>query len=217
MTRTRTALVLVFVFGALPIGLGWPKSVRAQRSSASSAQSNQTEPQAPAQTPSSTATAAPKSVLDNFAWLEGRWRGEWGPRIAEQAWLGPKGGEMLGVFRLAEADKTLVIELFTLVENSDGVNFYFRHFTPQLLPWEKSDATVLNLAKFDTTTFDFENPSNGMPKRSILTRIDADTYTSRSEIIPESGDMQVIEITYHRQKPAPEKPNAGNVAHRKKP
>lgn len=217
MTRTRTALVLVFVFGALPIGLGWPKSVRAQRSSASSAQSNQTEPQAPAQTASSPATVAPKSVLDNFAWLEGRWRGEWGPRVAEQAWLGPKGGEMLGVFRLVEADKTLVIELFTLVEKSDGVNFYFRHFTPQLLPWEKSDATVLNLGEFDTKKFNFENPRDGMPKRSILTRIDADTYTSRSEIIPESGEMQVIEITYHREKPAPEKPSAGSAVHRKKP
>jgi len=217
MTRTRSGIALVFVFGLLPICFGLPKAVRAQRGSASTAQSGENQTQTPAQAASSPAAAAPKSVLDNFAWLEGRWRGEWGPRIAEQAWLGPKGGEMLGVFRLAEADKTLVIELFTLVENSDGVNFYFRHFTPQLLPWEKSDATVLNLAKFDTTTFDFENPSNGMPKRSILTRIDADTYTSRSEIIPESGDMQVIEITYHRQKPAPEKPNAGNVAHRKKP
>jgi hypothetical protein len=217
MTRTRTALVLVFVFGAFPIGLGWPKSVPAQRSSASNSQSNQTEPQAPAQTPSSTANAAPKSVLDHFAWLEGRWRGEWGPRVAEQAWLGPKAGEMLGVFRLAEGDKTLVIELFTLVEKSDGVNLYFRHFTPQLLPWEKSDAAVLNLGEFDTKKFDFENPLDGMPKRSILTRIDADTYTSRSEIIPESGEMQVIEITYHRQKPAPEKPSAGSAGHPKKP
>jgi Domain of unknown function (DUF6265) len=216
MTRTRTGIALVFVFGLLPICFGLPQALRAQRSSASSEQSSGTRTQAAAQTPSSTATAA-KSALDHLAWLEGRWRGDWGPRVAEQAWLGPKAGEMLGVFRLVEADKTLVIELFTLVEKSDGVDLYFRHFTPQLLPWEKTDAAVLNLGEFDANKFDFENPHDGMPKRSVFTRIDADTFTSRSELIPESGDMQVIEITYHREKPASEKPNAGSAAHPKKP
>ena len=217
MTRARTGIALVFVFGVLPMCLGLQQSARAQRSSASSEQSGETRTQPSAGAASSTAIDAPKSVLDHFAWLEGRWRGEWGPRVAEQSWLGPKAGEMLGVFRVAEGDKTLVIELFTLVEKSDGVDFYFRHFTPQLLPWEKSDATLLNLGEFDANKFDFENPHDGMPKRSILTRIDADTFTSRSEIVPDSGEMQVIEITYHREKPAPEKPSAGSAAHRKKP
>lgn len=216
MTRTRTALVLVFVCGVLSISVAWPEAARAQGNSASSAQAEQALAPSPPQSPSS-ATAATKSALDNFAWLEGRWRGEWGPRVAEQIWLGPKAGEMLGVFRLVEGDKTLVLELFTLVEKSGGVDFYFRHFTPQLLPWEKSDATVLNLAKFDTTTFDFENSRDAMPKRSILTRVDADTYVARSELIPENGEPQIIEITYHRQKPAAEKPSGGSAGHQKKP
>ena len=216
MTRTRTALVLVFVCGVLSISVAWPEAARAQGNSASSAQAEQALAPSPPQSPSS-ATAATKSALDNFAWLEGRWRGEWGPRLAEQIWLGPKAGEMLGVFRLVEGDKTLVLELFTLVEKSGGVDFYFRHFTPQLLPWEKSDATVLNLAKFDTTTFDFENSRDAMPKRSILTRVDADTYVARSELIPENGEPQIIEITYHRQKPAAEKPSGGSAGHQKKP
>ena len=217
MTRTRTGVALVFVFGLLPMCFGLQEAVRAQRNSSGSPQSSDTQTQPLAGTLSSTAGTAPKPVLDHFAWLEGRWRGAWGPRVAEQSWLGPKAGEMLGVFRLAEGDKTLVIELFTLVEKSDGVDFYLRHFTPQLLPWEKSDSTVLNLGEFDANKFDFENPRDGMPKRSILTRIDADTFTSRSEIVPDSGDMQVIEITYHREKPAPEKPSAGSAERRKKP
>ena len=216
MTRTRTGVALVFVFGLLPICVGLPKSAQAQSNSQGAAQSHETQAPLPIQGGGSAAIVS-KPALDNFAWLEGRWRGEWGPRVAEQEWLGPKAGEMLGVFRVVEADKTLVIELFTLVEKSGGVDFYFRHFTPQLLPWEKSDATVLNLGEFDANKFAFENPRDGMPKRSILTRIDADTFTSRSEIIPDSGDMQVVEITYHREKPAPEKPSAGSVEHRKKP
>ncbi|MGD0545991.1 MAG: DUF6265 family protein [Candidatus Acidiferrales bacterium] len=160
-------------------------------------------------------TASPS--LADFSWLEGAWRGEWGPRTAEQVWLAPKAGETLGIFRLVENEKTLVIELFTLVQNSNGIDFYLRHFTPQLIPWEKSDATLLHLASHGDTRFEFENPANGMPKRAILTRLDADTFVARSEIIPESGEIQVVEITYHRQNSAAEKPNAGNAAHRKKP
>jgi hypothetical protein len=160
---------------------------------------------------------ANRPSLADFSWLEGTWRGEWGPRTAEQVWLAPQAGVALGIFRLVENDKTLVVELFTLVENSSGIDFYLRHFTPQLIPWEKSEATLLHLASHSDTKFEFENPANGMPKRAILTRQDADTFVARSEIIPESGEIQVVEIIYHRQKPAAENPSAGNAAHRKKP
>jgi Domain of unknown function (DUF6265) len=163
------------------------------------------------------AAQATRPSLGDFSWLEGTWRGEWGPRSAEQVWLAPQAGVALGIFRLVENDKTLVVELFTLVENSSGIDFYLRHFTPQLIPWEKSDATLLRLASHSDTKFEFENSANGMPKRAILTRLDADTFVARSEIIPESGEIQVVEIIYHRQKTAAENPSAGNAAHRKKP
>lgn len=155
--------------------------------------------------------------LADLGWLEGRWRGDWGPRIAEQVWMAPKAGLMLGVFRLIEGDKPLVIELFSMVQRPDGINFYFRHFTSELVPWEKSDATMLNLASMDGKKIDFENPASGMPQRSILTRIDADTYTSRSELVPQTGDTQVIEITYHRQPQVGPAANAGSGGHPKKP
>jgi len=167
--------------------------------------------------PSPQAQKVPAVKLTDFGWLEGRWRGDWGPRVAEQVWMPPKAGLMLGVFRLIEGDKPLVIELFSMVQRPDGINFYFRHFTPELVPWEKSEATVLNLTNVDGRKIEFENPVNGMPKRSIFTRIDADTYTSRSELVPETGDTQIIEITYHRQPQVGATPNAGNGAHQKKP
>jgi hypothetical protein len=170
---------------------------------------------APAPTPvAPPAPPQPKPSLSDFSWLEGRWRGDWGPRVAEQVWLPPKAGTMLGTFRLVENEKILVIELFTLVEKPDGIDFYFRHFTPELVPWEKTDATILNLSTLDAKKADFENPVNGQPKHAILMRVDPDTYTSRSEIVPEQGDPQVIEITYHRQKTSDEKANAGNAARR---
>jgi len=168
----------------------------------------------PATASTSDTPPAPKATLADFAWLEGSWRGDWGPRIAEQAWSAPKAGVMTGIFRLVENDKTLVIELFTLVENPNGIDLYIRHFTPELVPWEKSTATLLKLSTLDAKKIDFENPVDGLPKHAILLRLDPDTYTSRSEIVPDNGDPQVTEITYHRQKTPPEKPNAGSAARR---
>ena len=115
----------------------------------------------------------------------------------------PKSDTMVGTFQLSENGQTLVIELFTLVEKPDGISFYLRHFTPALLPWEKSDPTVLKLASADSKEIVLENPVTGQPKRAVIRRIDADTYVSRSEIVPDKGDMQIIEITYHRMREAP--------------
>jgi Domain of unknown function (DUF6265) len=166
------------------------------------------------------ALAAPEAAsspnLSDFSWLEGRWRGDWGPRVAEQIWTAPKAGTMVGDFRLIENDKVLVIEFFTLLEKNGGINFYFRHFTPELVPWEKSDATLLKLTAVEAKKIDFENPANGKPKRVVFTRIDTDTYTWRSEIITERGDPQVVEITYHRQPLADIAPNSSAAAHPKK-
>jgi hypothetical protein len=171
---------------------------------------------APASQQVLTATAQ-HPTLDQFSWLEGRWRGEWGSRVAEQTWLEPKAGEIAGLFRVIEREKTLVLELFSLVEKPEGIQFYLRHLTPELLPWEKSDATVLKLESMDGTKATFVNAANGEPKRLIFTRVDADTYTQRSEIEPAEGEPQVIEITLYRQKPPAATTSAGSAARRKKP
>jgi Domain of unknown function (DUF6265) len=149
-----------------------------------------------------THVAASPATLADFAWLEGRWRGDWGPRVAEQVWMSPKAGLMLGTLRLVEDNKTLLIELFALLQKPGGVEFRFRHFTPELAPWEKSGATVLTLESFDAKRVVFVNSVNGQPKRAIIRRIDQDSYVSRSEIVPASGAIEVIEIIYHRQKPS---------------
>jgi Domain of unknown function (DUF6265) len=215
--RNRIRVLFLFVFGtALAFAASSPANV-AQQSGGAGAQPQATsatvpDPSAPPIPPQ--LIASPK--LSDLAWLEGRWRADWGPRTAEQVWMAPKAGMMLGDFRVIENGKVLVIELFTLVEKSGGINFYFRHFTPELVPWEKSDGTLLKLSIADAKRFDFENPTNGKPKRAIFTRVDADTYIARSEIIPESGDPQIIEITYHRQPLAAVAPNSGAGAHPKK-
>jgi Domain of unknown function (DUF6265) len=147
-----------------------------------------------------TSTAQTKPTLSDFAWLTGRWQGAWGPRIAQQVWMPPKGGVMLGAFQTIDNGDTLVIEIYTIVEKPGGISLYFRHFTPTLEPWEVSKPTVLKLASSTPKLIKFDNTVDGEPKSSIIRKIDADTYVSRSEIVPDKGDTQIVEITYHRQR-----------------
>lgn len=183
---------------AISLGSGF------RRADSSAAAYGRTPPRLYAHGPAQGQAAANSAAtLDSLAWLDGRWRGDWGPRVAEQVWLPSSAGLMVGTFRLVEDDKPLLIELFALLQTPDGIEFRFRHFTQELAPWEKGESTVLDLQSADGTKFVFVNPVNGQPKRAILTRVDPDTYISRSEILPESGGTQIIEITYHRQKPSP--------------
>ena len=190
-------------------------AVRAQQATSKSSQPDEKTNRAPVST--SPGDSAQSPTLARLSWLKGQWRGEWGSRIAEQTWLEPNAGEIAGLFRLVEGEKTLVLEIFSLVEKPEGVQLYLRHLTPELLPWEKSDATLLKLESLDATKATFVNLVNGEPKRTAFIRLDADTYTLRSEIEPADGEPQVIEITFHRQKPQPAASSAGSAGHPKKP
>jgi len=155
-----------------------------------------TEPAKAQNAPANTA----KPSLSDFTWLEGKWEGNWGPRLAEQVWLSPKGGELPGLFRVVENDKPLVLELFSIIESSDGIEMRIRHFTPSLAPWEQSSIAILRLANMEGSNAVFENTSGGQPSRQTLIRVDADTYTARTEISQGANNKQVTEIRFHRVK-----------------
>lgn len=110
-----------------------------------------------------------------------------------------RAGVMVGSFQLTGNRKTLVVELFTLVQTSDGIEYRIRHFTPSLAAWEQSGPATLKLTGSDPRSFVFENQAGGQPKRTVLSRLDADTFVLRSEIAPQKGPMHTVEITYHRQ------------------
>jgi hypothetical protein len=146
------------------------------------------------------------ATLADFAWLAGRWEGKLGApgsdkqMTAEQEWMAPKNGTMQGFFRLTDNEKTIVIELFTMRENGSGIVFYFRHFSPELKPLEETEAYHLNLTKWDTNAFRFDNPVVNQLKDAILTHNADDTYTSHGDITGADGKPAVIEVTYHRVK-----------------
>jgi Domain of unknown function (DUF6265) len=146
------------------------------------------------------------ATLADFSWLAGRWEGKLGPppaekqMTAEQQWMAPRNGTMQGFFRLTDSEKTIVIELFTIRETPTGIEFYFRHFSPELMPWEEKEAYHLNLTKSDAGVFRFDNPIVNQLKDAILTRVDNDTYISHGDITDADGKPKSIEVIYHHVK-----------------
>jgi hypothetical protein len=139
-------------------------------------------------------------TLEDLSWLAGRSEGHLGPMTAEQQWMTPKNGTMQGFFRLTDAEKTIVIEVFTIRGTPGGIEFYFRHFSPELKPWEEKEAYHLNLTKAEGGVFRFDNPVVNQLKDAILTRVDGDTYISHGDITDADGKPKSIEVTYHRMK-----------------
>jgi hypothetical protein len=144
------------------------------------------------------APEAAKQVLSQFSWLDGYWRGQWGPRVAQQAWMPAQSGTMVGVFQLSENTKTLVVELYSIVATPQGIELRIRRFTPALVAWEKS--ALLNLQSVDSQSMLFENASDGQPKSWLMTRSGPDTLIQKFEIVPEKGQQHVAQIVYHRQR-----------------
>lgn len=192
--KARSFLHLILATSLFIASLGAP--LMAQQ--ATGAGTSSTPGQRATQAPGASSVPGSQPTLADLSWLAGRWQGTWGPRLAQQTWTLPRAGVMLGTFQLAEGDKTLVLELFALVEDASGITLYLRHFTPALTPWEKPGPTALHLETADAKSIVFVNPVDGAPKQDTITRIDTDTYVSRSEIVPDKGDPQVTEITYHR-------------------
>lgn len=139
-----------------------------------------------------------QTSLAQFSWLTGYWHGNWGPRIAQQVWMAPHSGVMVGAFELSEDGRALVIELYTIASTPNGIELRVRHFTPLLTPWEKSGPAVLSLKSIDSKTILFENKASGQPKRWTMRRTGADSFIARFEIVAQKGQQQVAEITYHR-------------------
>lgn len=205
MTRTamaRCLAVILVTLAALFLLANFSgRSLAQQPEGAGINQSAQTHPPANSQKPATSPLpdTPSKSTLAQFAWLAGRWEGAWGPRVAHQVWMKPQSGVMVGVFQLTEDGQTLVVELYTIIPTRRGIELRVRHFTPSLTPWEKSGPEVLKLKTIDLKSILFENAGIGQPKHWLMKRTDDGTYVTRFEIVPENGQAQTAEITYHRQ------------------
>ena len=102
----------------------------------------QSSPPAPSVT-TSPATPSPPARIADAAWLQGYWAGTGMGGEAEDVWLPPKAGVMLGAFRLMKADgKPAFYELFAIEEADDTLVFVVKHFNPDWVGWEEKDKAL---------------------------------------------------------------------------
>lgn len=112
-----------------------------------SAEAGPGEPTGASEAPS--APDAPSSLAD-LAFLVGHWRGEALGGVAEEVWLAPAGGAMLGTFRLVRGEEVSFYEIFTISE--PDLTLRLKHFHGDLAGWEERDEIV---------TFPFVSAADG--------------------------------------------------------
>ncbi len=99
--------------------------------------------------------------LDDLAWIAGHWTGDveaLGGR-ADETWLGPAGGSMVGAFRLVSGGRARVYELLLIEQDADGDIYYrFKHIGPGWEPWEEERVEYL-LTKLEGQHAFFESTS----------------------------------------------------------
>lgn len=87
--------------------------------------------------PAPATTAAPS--IEAAAWIEGRWVGEGFGGYVEEVWSAPRGGQMVGHFRMVRGDAPAFYELLLIDRQADGLRMRVKHFNPDFTGWEARD------------------------------------------------------------------------------
>ena len=98
-----------------------------------------------------------KASISEMEWLAGTWAGAAFGGETEEVWSQPKGGIMMGMFRLTKAEKPEFYELMTLAEADGTLLLRLKHFSSNFVGWEEKDKTVdFRFIKKDGKRFLFE-------------------------------------------------------------
>jgi len=94
-----------------------------------------------------TAQHAPAPVVNgplvqDFAFLTGRWRGGIQGGLFDEEWSKPSADSMMGMFRYMESGKVHFYELMVIEASPSGPVLHLRHFDPGLAAWEDKGAPL---------------------------------------------------------------------------
>jgi hypothetical protein len=82
------------------------------------------------------------AVVDDLAWMGGRWIGAHESDRIEEWWSDPHAGMMLGMFRWHRGGQPRFYELLSMEPEDGRLVFRIKHFAPGLVGWEEKDAAV---------------------------------------------------------------------------
>jgi hypothetical protein len=112
---------------------------------------------------------SPPAKVADMAWLAGHWTGEALGGVSEEIWSAPRGGAMMGMYRLVKDGKPVFYELLTVVEENGSLMLRLKHFNADLTGWEEKAKTVdFPLVEVSGGAYHFEGMSFH-PKGDTLT------------------------------------------------
>lgn len=83
-----------------------------------------------------------KAVIADVEWLTGSWTGTGLGGVSDEVWSGPRGGVMVGHYRLVKDDKPAFYEIMMIVEQEGTLVLRLKHFHANFVGWEEKDKTV---------------------------------------------------------------------------
>ena len=100
---------------------------------------------------------APKATLADMQWLQGRWCGSALGGFVEEIWSEPRGGTMMGMFRLVKGDEPVFYEFLHVVEAGGTLALRLKHFNRDLTGWEeKAQVREFKLLAIKDGVYSFE-------------------------------------------------------------
>jgi hypothetical protein len=129
--------------------------------------------------------------IASLGWMAGHWAGPVGRAQAEEHWIAPAAGAMLGVSRTIVKDRMVAFEFLRIVKREDGV-FYVAQ--PGGRP-----PTEFKLTQSTATSAVFENPKHDHPK-IISYRLEGENTLVAKIEGDEGSQRKVQEFKFKRVK-----------------
>lgn len=139
---------------------------------------------------------SPPASIADMAWMAGHWTGEALGGQVEEIWSPPRGGVMMGMFRLSKGDKPSFYELMLLTDEGGSLKLRVKHFNPDMTGWEEKDKSVdFPLVAKSPDALHFQGLTFQRDGENLLTH-----YLAMRQ---KDGTMREEALRYVRQSPAP--------------
>lgn len=86
--------------------------------------------------------ASPAATIGQMAWLAGAWSGSGLGGDNEEIWSAPRGGVMMGMYRMLQDGQPVFYEFLTLGETDGSLTLRLKHFHPDMRGWEERDESM---------------------------------------------------------------------------
>jgi|CXWL01.1.fsa_nt_gi hypothetical protein len=135
------------------------------------------------------APAAPMDPLATLSWLAGTWTGEVDGELAEEAWMAPRGGLMLGTHRDVRGGKAVGFEFLRIAAEGDRVVYYASPGGRPPVPFTRSESGDRRVV--------FANPEHDFPQRILYWLDEQGRLHARIEGPPDEAE-QAMEWVWTR-------------------